>query len=72
MKWPLRLREYFDLNPGCRDRPEVEGLLQAANWLNEQSDLNRVGYLVGDVMLLKFNLINKRQLRKHPRAEKAQ
>lgn len=57
-------REFFDLNPHLRERDTTEGFLIAANWMNEQSDLQRNGYCVGDIFLFKLNLINKRQLRK--------
>lgn len=73
MRFPKE-RQLKDLNQhivgkGGTRTEQAAGFLDACNWLNE----NRVdfgnGYLAGDVALLKFNLITKRQVRKVP-AEK--
>lgn len=63
---PIKTRSIAELNQhiATKNPDWTAGVLEAANWLNDQGDISRNGYWMGDILLFKFNLITKRQLRK--------
>jgi hypothetical protein len=59
-----KARELKDVNPHLRKSQRwILGFLACANFINELRCANG-DYAAGDCALLKFNLINKRQMRK--------
>jgi len=62
-------RTLSDLNPHVRaNKKYIEGLLDATQLIDEMySSVSTHKYLLGDCVLLKLNLINKRQVRVNKR-----
>lgn len=61
----LREREISELNFGA-NLDWVAGILVAANSANSFNSVSNHKFSLGDSILLKFNLINKKQVRKNP------